>query len=70
MDSDFKVVVAIFFVGIVASLGKALYHMSSGPSETSQMANALSLRIGFSIALFILIAIAWHLGLIAPHTVR
>lgn len=70
MDSDFKVVVAIFFVGIVASLGKALYHMSSGPSETSQMANALSVRIGFSIALFILIAIAWHLGLIAPHTVR
>lgn len=70
MDSDFKVVVAIFFVGIVASLGKALYHMSSGPSETSEMANALSLRIGFSIALFALIAIAWHLGLIAPHAVH
>ena len=70
MNGDFKVLVAVFFVGIVASLGKALFHMSSGPTETSQMANALTLRIGFSIALFVLIAIAWHLGLVSPHGAR
>ena len=66
MNSDFKVLVALFFVGIVASLGKALFHLSSG-TESSQRANALTLRIGFSVALFVLIAIAWHLGLVSPH---
>jgi cytochrome bd-type quinol oxidase subunit 2 len=67
MSSEFKVVVAIFFVGIVASLGKALFHMSSGSGDTGQMAQALTMRISLSIALFVLVAIAWHLGLISPH---
>jgi cytochrome bd-type quinol oxidase subunit 2 len=67
MNSEFKVLVALLFVGIIASLGRALFHMSSGSSETGQMARALTMRVSFSIALFVLVAIAWHLGLIAPH---
>jgi hypothetical protein len=68
MNSEFKVVVALVFVGIVASLGKALFHMSSGPSDSGQMARALTMRISLSIALFVLVALAWQLGLISPHT--
>ena len=67
MNGDFKLLVALLFVGIVASLGKALFHMSSGPSESGQMARALTVRISLSIALFLLITIAWYLGLISPH---
>jgi cytochrome bd-type quinol oxidase subunit 2 len=70
VDGDFKVVVALLFVGIVASLGKALFHMSSAQDDSGQMARALTLRISFSVALFALVAIAWHLGLIAPHAGR
>jgi cytochrome bd-type quinol oxidase subunit 2 len=68
VNSEFKVLVALLFVGIIASLGKALVHMSSGSGETGQMARALTMRVSFSVALFVLVAIAWHLGLIAPHT--
>ena len=68
MSSEFKVLVALLFVGIIASLGKALFHMSSGSSDTGQMARALTMRVTFSIALFVLVAIAWHLGLISTHT--
>jgi Protein of unknown function (DUF2909) len=67
MSSEFKVVVALLFLGIVASLGRALFHMSSGPSDTGQMARALTMRISLSVALFLLISIAWYLGIISPH---
>jgi cytochrome bd-type quinol oxidase subunit 2 len=67
MNSEFKVLVAFLLVGIVASLGKALFHMSNGSSDSGQMANALTVRISLSIALFVLVAIAWHLGLVSPH---
>ena len=67
MSSEFKVLVAIFFVGIVASLGKALFHMSSGSADSGLMARALTMRISLSIALFAVVAIAWYLGLIVPH---
>lgn len=68
MNSDFKALVALVFVGIVASLGKALFHMSSGAGDSGQMARALTLRISLSIALFLSVAIAWYLGLISPHS--
>ena len=59
--------------GIVASLGKALFHMSSGGSDhadhSALMARALSVRIGLSIALFVLLMIAWYFGGISPHGV-
>jgi|HubBroStandDraft_5_1064220.scaffolds.fasta_scaffold10231_3 hypothetical protein len=67
MNSEFKLLVAFLFLGIVASLGKALFHMSSGSSDSGQMVGALTLRISLSVALFLLITIAWHLGLISPH---
>jgi hypothetical protein len=34
------------------------------------MVNALTVRIALSVALFILLFIAWQQGLIAPHYVR
>lgn len=67
MNGEFKLVVALLFLGIVASLGKALFHMSSGPRDSGQMARALTVRISLSVALFALISIAWYLGLISPH---
>jgi hypothetical protein len=34
MSSEFKVLVAVVLVAIVASLGKALFHMSSSPEQS------------------------------------
>ncbi len=68
-----KIVIGLVFVGIVASLGKALFHMSSGGSDhaahSAMMARALTVRIGLSIALFVLLMVAWYLGGISPHGV-
>ena len=63
----------LVLAGIVTSLGKALFHMSSGGSDhaghSAMMARALTVRIGLSVALFALLMIAWYFGAISPHTV-
>lgn len=56
-------------VAIVASLGSALFHLSRKSGDSRKLARDLTIRIGLSVALFILLMIAWHFGLIAPHGV-
>ena len=62
--------VTIAFVAILGSLGAALFFMLRGgqaaPDKSKKMARALALRVGFSIALFACILIAWKLGYIHP----
>jgi hypothetical protein len=59
-------IIAIVFVAIIFSLGKALFHMGSG-AQTDQMVRALTARIVLSIALFALLFVGWHFGWIEPQ---
>jgi hypothetical protein len=62
--------IALAFLAIIASLGSALFFMMrdgrDGKPKTSNMARALTLRIGFSILLFVCILIGWKLGYLHP----
>jgi Protein of unknown function (DUF2909) len=52
---------------ILISLGKALFHLSSRkPEDGAKMVNALAWRIGLSVALFVLLIVAYYLGWIDP----
>jgi len=66
-----KILIVVALVGIVSSLGKALFHMSSGGSDhadhSAMMARALTVRISLSVALFALLMLAWYFGAIRPH---
>jgi hypothetical protein len=62
-----KVVVLVLLGLIVTSLGKALFHMSSSPDDSAKMVQALTFRIGLSVALFIVLFIAWYAGILTPH---
>ena len=55
------------FIAIVVSLGSALRHLTRGAGDSRRMVRALTWRIGLSVALFILLMLAWYTGLIAPH---
>lgn len=55
-------------IGIVLSLGKAMFHMSSGSDQTHGTVHALTVRIALSVALYLFLIIGWALGLIAPHS--
>ena len=62
-----KILIVVLLGCIVASLGKAMFHLSSGPDDSARTVQALTFRIGLSIALFALLFIAWYAGGITPH---
>jgi hypothetical protein len=65
-----KYLVALAFVGILASLGWALFYMlkdgRDGRAKSGGMARALTVRIGLSVLLFLCILLAWKFGYIQP----
>lgn len=62
-----KVLVVVLLGFIVASLGKAMFHMSSGPEDSAKTVRALTVRISLSVALFIVLFVAWYAGALTPH---
>jgi len=62
-----RLLVVAALIAIVASLGTALYHLASDRGDSRKMVRALAVRVGLSIALFLLLIVAWRAGLIAPH---
>ncbi|WP_404301877.1 twin transmembrane helix small protein [Alicycliphilus denitrificans] len=65
-----KILVALAFLAIIASLGSALFFMMRGEGEdrrrSKHMVQALALRVGLSIVLFLCLLLAWKLGYIQP----
>ena len=67
MDSIVRIVVVIVLIGIVFSLGSALFHLSHKQGDSDKLFRALTFRIGLSLALFALLMAAWYFGLVSPH---
>ncbi len=61
-----KILVAIAFLLILSSLGSALFFLMRDKGRSNRTVNALALRVGFSIVLFILLLIAYHFNWIQP----
>ena len=67
MELLIRLLIIGVLIAIVASLGSALFHLSRKTGDSSKLARDLTIRIALSVALFILLMLAWHFGLIAPH---
>ncbi|MES2531185.1 MAG: twin transmembrane helix small protein [Pseudomonadota bacterium] len=65
-----KYLVALAFLGILASLAGALFFMlkdgREGRPKSGGMARALTVRIGLSVVLFLCILLGWKLGYLHP----
>jgi hypothetical protein len=61
-----KWIVIIAFGLIFASLGSALVFMFRNKGQSKNMVKALGLRVGFSIALFLLLLFSNYMGWIEP----
>ena len=53
-------------LAIVLSLGSALLHFMRDKGESQKMARALTIRVGLSFLLFLMLMLAWWLGWIEP----
>lgn len=61
-----KIIVALAFLLIIGSLASALLFLMRDKGKSNRTVYALTLRVGFSVLLFILLLIAYKFGLIQP----
>ncbi len=61
-----KILVAVAFILILASLGSALVFLMRDKGRSNRTVQALALRVGFSVLLFVLLLVAYRLGWIQP----
>ena len=66
MSPAMKIFVIIGFILIIGSLASALVFMMKDKGQANRMVTALAFRVGFSIALFLLLLLAYRLGWIHP----
>jgi len=59
-----RIVVIVFLVLILASLGSALISMLREKGSSNRTARALAIRVGLSIALFLMLMAGFATGLI------
>ena len=64
-----KFIVVAILLGIVSSLGMALVYMVKDRGGGTRVARALTVRIGVSIGLFVLLLVLGATGVISPHGV-
>lgn len=66
----FKLLVIVFLVSILASLGSALWFLIRGDQTNSKnLVKSLTIRISLSLILFFLLILAFSLGWVRPHGV-
>ncbi len=65
-----KAIVIIIFLGILGSLGSALAYMIKDKGSSDRTVKALTMRVGFSVGLFLLLFVLYAMGLITPHGVQ
>jgi len=63
------IIITVFLLLILGSLGSALYFMLTDKGKTNRTVKALTYRIGLSILLILLVMIGILTGIIRPHGV-
>jgi hypothetical protein len=59
-----KIVVILFLIFIVGSLGSALYFLIKDRGQSDRMVKALTVRVVLSVVLFALLMLGFYLGFI------
>ena len=65
-----RIVVLVAFVLILISLGSALFYLMRDRGTSNKTVQALTFRIGFSVALFVFLIFAHQLGWIESTGIR
>jgi hypothetical protein len=68
MPTYFKFLVFLAISLIIYNLAKAFFYLFRRDGSSHQVVKALTLRIGLSICLFIMLFIAYGVGILQPHS--
>ena len=59
-----KIVILLFLLVIVGSLGSALFYLVRDKGNSTRTVKSLSIRVGLSVTLFVMLMLAYYFGLI------
>ena len=62
-----KLLIVLCLIGIVISLGSGRFFLVREERDSKRMVRALTVRVALSFTLFVLLFLAWFLGLIQPN---
>jgi hypothetical protein len=65
-----RIVVLLFIVLILASLASALYYLIKDKGQSDRTVRMLTVRVGLSLTLFLLLMGGYYFGLIPQHGLR
>ncbi|MGE5624896.1 MAG: twin transmembrane helix small protein [Bacillota bacterium] len=65
-----RLVILVILIAILASLFSGVYFMMKDRGQSTRNVKALSIRIGLSVFLFIVLIIAYLTGIIRPNDVH
>jgi hypothetical protein len=57
-----RIIIGLAFLMIIGSLASAFFYLMRDKGTTNRTVNALTVRIGLSIALFLFVLFAHHMG--------
>ena len=57
-----RIIIGLAFIVIIGSLASAFFYLMRDKGATNRTVNALTVRIGLSIALFLFVLFAHHMG--------
>lgn len=57
-----RIIIGLAFIVIIGSLASAFFYLMRDKGTTNRTVNALTVRIGLSIALFLFVLFAHHMG--------
>jgi hypothetical protein len=63
-----RIIILIALAGILLSLGSALVYLVRDKGTTNRTVNALTVRVGISVALFLFILFSYWMGWIQPRS--
>ena len=61
-----RIAVIVLLIGIIGSLASALVYLFKDDNDSRRTVRALTVRIGLSVSLFVLLLLAYALGFIQP----
>jgi len=69
METLVKTMIFVLLIGIIISLGSGLFWLVKDKDGNSKkMVNSLTVRISLSVALFVLLIVAYQMGILQPHS--
>jgi hypothetical protein len=63
-----RIIILFALAGILLSLGSALVYLVRDKGTTNRTVNALTVRVGISVALFLFILFSYWMGWIQPRS--